>query len=495
LPFGVLDRRSGATLTLVAARSSAFLSGSGRPPVSLGLAVAVAAVALITVVLYPLGDVAPPVSLGVVYLLAVLLVSTYWGAGMGVLTGVASAASFNFFHLPPTGKFHLAEGEHWVALAVFMVAAVVASSVAEVARTRAADAERGRREADLAADLARLLLGTPDLRAALGPAAHRIAQALDLSSAAIVLGAGDIRDERHLAIPLTRDSEPIGSLRVPRTAPGPVLETLRDRVAPALEALLAAALDREALLREVVETRALRRSDEVKTAVLRAVSHDLRSPLTAIVAAGEALSSSALGDEDRRELAGAVVAEADRLSLVIDKLLDLSRLQAGQAEPRRDWCSIEEVLRVAMDESGAPSERFKVAIARDLPLIEADAAQLERAIANLLENALRYSGERPVSVRARVSGHRLLVRIVDQGPGIPLAEQERIFEPFYRGEGDGRHQGSGLGLAIVKGFVESNGGKVRVESLPGQGASFVLEFPLPAEAPAEAPAGAEAGPP
>jgi len=262
-------------------------------------------------------------------------------------------------------------------------------------------------------------------------------------------------------------------------------DVARERVAPALEALLAAALEREALTREVVETDALRRSDEIKTAVLRSVSHDLRSPLTAIVAAGEALSSPALTDADRVELSGAIAAESARLTRLVDQLLDLSRLQAGAAEPRADWISLEEVIRAAAEDTGAPADRLRLVISPDLPLIRADAAQLRRAFANLIENALRHGGEHPVSVRARVSGGRILMRVVDQGPGISAAEQERIFIPFYRGRGPSGG-GSGLGLAIVRGFVEANGGHVHVESLPGQGASFVVELPLPAVAPVPA---------
>jgi two-component system sensor histidine kinase KdpD len=250
-------------------------------------------------------------------------------------------------------------------------------------------------------------------------------------------------------------------------------------VLPSLEALLAAALDREALQREVVETQALRRSDDIKTALLRAVSHDLRSPLTAIAAAGEALASSHLTPAEREELAAVVVGEASRLSNVVDKLLDLSRLQGGAAAPRAEWCSVDEVLRAAVEQTPhAPG--YDVAIDPDLPLIRADAAQLERASANLLENAARHGGGHPVAVRARAVGPRVLVRIVDRGPGIAGPERERIFEPFHRGStaADG-HAGSGLGLAVVRGFVEANGGRVWAESLPGQGATFVVELPLP----------------
>ena len=414
-------------------------------------------------------------SLGVLYLLAVLLVSTVWGLWLGLATSVAAALAFNFFHIDPTGRFTIAEAENWVALVVFLVAAVVASSLSELARTRAAEADRRRREADLAAELARLLLGTPEPRAALPAAAKRIADALQVDSAAIVLEPVE-GDERRAAVPLGE----LGSLLVPVTAE----EVARERVAPALEALLWAALERERLTREVVETSALRRSDEIKTALLRSVSHDLRSPLTAIVAAGDALASPSLESDDRLELADTIAHEGRRLARLVDQLLDLSRLQAGAADPRADWCSLDEVIRAAVEDTGA-GERVKLAIAPDLPLIRADAGQLRRAIANLVENALRYGDHEPVSVRARVSGGRILMRVVDQGPGIPLAEQERIFAPFYRAPG-AEGQGSGLGLAIVRGLVEANGGRVRVESLPGQGTSFVVELPLPAKVEASA---------
>jgi two-component system, OmpR family, sensor histidine kinase KdpD len=448
-----------------------------RPPLLLGVVAACGLIGLETLLLYPLGEVAPSVSLGVVFLVGVLIVAIVWGAWLGVATSLVSAAAFNFFHIPPTGEFTIAEAENWVALVVFLITAVVAAGLAEAARHRAQEAEQRGREADLAAELARVLLGAADLSSALGPAAQRIAQALGLRSARIVLEAvGD--DARSAAVPLMRGDERLGTLLVPRDA-----REAGEALRPALEALLAAALEREALTREVVETRALRRSDEIKTAVLRAVSHDLRSPITAIAASVEALASPALRDDERQELSAGVAAESARLGRLVDKLLELSRLQAGAAEPHRDWCSVEELLREAAASAGLAADGVKLVIDRELPLIHADAGQLERAFANLLENAAGHSGGKPVSVRARVSGGRLLVRIVDRGPGIAPADQDRIFEPFFRA-GRGRGPGSGLGLAIVKGFVEANGGRVHVESLPGQGASFVVALPLPERAPA-----------
>jgi two-component system sensor histidine kinase KdpD len=444
----------------------------GGRSTAVGVLVAAGSVAATTALLFPLSEIAPAVSLGVVYLLAVLLVSTLWGLWLGLATSLAAALAFNFFHIEPTGRFTIADAENWVALVVFLVAAIVASTLSELAATRARDADRRRREADLAAELARLLLGAPDPRAALPGAAKRIADALEVDSAAVVLDHAE-GDERHAAIPLGEH----GTLLVPVAA----ADVARERVAPALEALLAAALERERLTAEVVETDALRRSDEIKTAVLRSVSHDLRSPLTAIVASGEALSSPALTDADRAELADAIAHESARLTRLVDQLLDLSRLQAGAAEPRADWISLDEVIRAAVEDTGAPPDAVRLAIAPDLPLIRADATQLRRAFANLIENAVRYGAGHPVSVRARVSGHRILMRVVDQGPGISAAEQDRIFIPFYRGPRPAG-RGSGLGLAIVRGFIEANGGHVHVESLPGQGTSFVVELPLPAPA-------------
>ncbi|HEX6618818.1 MAG TPA: ATP-binding protein [Solirubrobacteraceae bacterium] len=444
-----------------------------RPPVAAGIAVAIGGIAAITALLYPLEQVAPVSSLAVLYLLAVLVVSTFWGAALGVATALGSAAAFNFFHLAPTGRFTIADDRNVAAVGIFLVVALTVSTVAEAARAGEAEAQERRREADLAAEMARLLLRGTSLAEALPAVSHRLAHALELPSAAIELRAVD-GDERRVALPLD-----VGTLLVPAGLPAHVVQRLRERVVPALEAILGAAIERDALLREVVETSALRRSDDLKTALLRAVSHDLRSPLTAILTAAGALGSGSISAAERAELVADITAEAERLSRLVDNLLDLSRLEARTAEPRVEWCSIEEVVLAAVDDVALPAGTFALALDPDLPLIRADAAQLERAFANLLENSARYSGGHAVSVRARVVGPRVLVRVVDRGPGVPAAETARIFEPFYRAPGAANgHRGSGLGLAIVRGFVEANGGRVWVESLPGQGSSFVVELPL-----------------
>lgn len=360
-----------------------------------GVLAAIASVALCTAVVYPLGAIAPPVSAGVVYMLGVLVVSTYWGLWLGLFTSLASALAFNFFHIPPEGTLDIAKGENWVALVLFLAVAAIASSLAEQSRARAREAERRRRQANLA-----------------------------------------------------------------------------------VQAALALLLDRERLQAATIETEALRRSDEVKTTLLRAVSHDLRSPLTAIIAAGEALGGTSIAEGDRRALAAAVSSEATRLSGLVDKLLDLSRLEAGQAHPRPDWCSIEEVVSAAVDDLGPRGDLIRVSLDGDLPFVRADAAQLERAIVNLLENAVRFSGGEQALVRARALDDRVVIRVVDRGPGVPPEDLDTVFEPFYQRPEDRPQEGSGLGLAIVRGLVEVNGGRVWAESVPSQGTTFVIEMPL-----------------
>ena len=465
-----------------------------RPSRAAGVAVALVSVGAATAVIYPLKDVAPAVSLGVVYLLAVVVVATFWGLALGVGTAVASAAAFNFFHLPPVGRFTLADSRNWVALSAFVVVAVATGLVAELARARAHEADQRRREADLSAVLARVLLGAERLDDALPVAAQRLAAALNVGSAAIELHEA-MPSERQLAFPLESEGARIGTLLLPASLPVGERAGVRERVVPALGSILAAARHRAELQAEVVETAALRRSDEMKTVLLRSVSHDLRTPLTAILTATAALDPEHATGDSVAEVREVVTVAATRLWRLIEKLLDLSLLQAGRLEPRLDWYSIDEVLQEAVEQVPGAPEVFTLTVGPDLPLLRGDPGQLERAFANVLENAARYSAGKSVSVRVRAVGARVRVRIVDQGPGIPAGEQERIFLPFYRArDGDANHRGSGLGLAIAKGFVEGNGGSIAVESLPGQGTSFVVELPLDESGEQAAPRPAPAAP-
>jgi two-component system sensor histidine kinase KdpD len=250
------------------------------------------------------------------------------------------------------------------------------------------------------------------------------------------------------------------------------------------------AKERERLAEEALEAEALRRSDAMKTALLRAVSHDLNSPLMAILTSAGALAHDklSLAEEDRHELIETILGEAERLSRLVSNLLDLSRLQAGAAAPDPgDW-PIDDLVLESLDGIEAGSRVEVVLPDDDSPLVHADLHQAERVVANLVENALRYSPpEEPVRVQVRQTGSEVHVRVVDHGRGVAPRETESIFAPFQRGSLTGETHGAGLGLAIARGFAEANGGRVWVESHAGQGATFVLALPL-AVAPIEVPA-------
>ena len=250
-----------------------------------------------------------------------------------------------------------------------------------------------------------------------------------------------------------------------------------ERFLPALAALLAVALDRAALQAEAFEAEALRRSDALKTALLRSVSHDLRSPLTAILASAGGLANPelALDDADRAGLVETIRAEARRLDRVVGNLLDLSRLEAGAADPHLELWSVDELVGQAIESVPEGAERVVVELDPDAPPVRADAAQVERAIANLVENALRYSpaGSR-VLVRVEQGGRELRIHVLDHGPGLSDAERNAVFAPFRRGAGaEGR--GAGLGLAIARGFVEANGGHLWAQA-DTAGGHFVLSL-------------------
>jgi two-component system sensor histidine kinase KdpD len=240
------------------------------------------------------------------------------------------------------------------------------------------------------------------------------------------------------------------------------------------------AIDRERLAREAFETETLRRSDAMKTAILRAVSHDLRTPLMAILTSASALDRPdfALSEEERGELLETVLEEARRLDRLVGNLLDLSRLQAGAAPPHLELVSVDDLVVEALESLGEDAARIDVSLPDDPPAVRVDAQQVQRALANLLENALKYSSSaEPVQVRVASTSSEVLLRVIDRGPGVAAGDVERIFAPFQRGSvPSGR--GAGLGLAIAQGFAEANEGRVWVESHEGQGATFVLALPV-----------------
>jgi two-component system sensor histidine kinase KdpD len=445
----------------------------------------VVAVATVTAVIYLFRASVPVLSLGVLYLFAVLPVAVVWGRAFSIAVALASMLAFNFFFLPPVHTFTLVDERDWVALAVYLVTAIVVSDLASRARRRAAEAEQREREETLLAELSIALLQGEEIEGQLDRIAEATARVLGVPNARLDL-APPFELAGASALELRTNARLVGTLYIEGETE--VSPAVRDRFLPALASLLAVALDREELEREALAAEKLRLSDSVKTAILRAASHDLRSPLTAIRVAAESLASPSvtLSAEDRGRQLDTVRRESARLDRLVANLLDLSRLEAGSTVSRPELVSLDELVGQAVAELGS-GDRVRIELAGDPPLVEVDPVQVERVLVNLLENALRYSRlEADVAVVIAPAGEEAVVRVVDEGPGIPAGDVERVFEPFERLDGAGGRRGLGLGLTIARGLAEANGGRVWVESRPGAGASFAVAFPL-----TRAPAGAE----
>jgi two-component system sensor histidine kinase KdpD len=409
----------------------------------------------------------PVLSLGVLYIFAVLPIAIGWGMAYAVPVAVASMLAFNFFFLPPLYTLTIADSRNWFALLVFVVTAVVVSELATRSRRQA-------RESALLAAIATSLLEHGNVSAELDRIGADAARALQVERARIELGD----DESAEGYPLSAAGRRVGTIHLehPRLRSA----AARRRLLPALASLLAVAIDRERLAREALDAEALRRSDAMKTAVLRAVSHDLRTPLMAILTSASALAREDfdLAPDERTELVATIGHEAERLDRLVGNLLDLSRLQAGALDRDPGIWAVDDLVVQALDELGADSVRVDVSFPHTSPAIRVDAHQVQRVLVNLIENALRYS---PAAERVRVQvetvGSEVLVRVIDRGPGIPPDQLEAVFEPFHRGSPVASVPGAGLGLAIVRGFADANGGRVWAESRPGQGATFVLALP------------------
>jgi len=453
------------------------------PGMTVKLAGSAAAVALATLLVWALDPLAPTLSLGALYVFAVLPVAVAWGIAWALPVSVASMLAFNFFFLPPTHTLTLRDSTNWFALAVYSVTALVVSELAARSRRRAADAEQRERESSLLAEIAGHLLGGQPLETELGWVGQQTAAVLRVDRAEVELGPRRRRGA-DAPIPLEVETRGVGTLYVPTDA-DPNLG-VRQRFLPALAALLAVAFDRSRLEQEALEAEALRRSDLVKTALLRAVSHDLRSPLTGITTAIGALRSETLifSEEDRRVLLDTIAVDAERLGRLVGDLLDLSRLEAGGAEPEAEVWALDELVREAVHDLPGGD---RVEVVGEGALVNVDPVQIQRVIANFVENALKFSPP-PAQVHVRITATRqeAIVRVVDQGPGLDASELERVFEPFYRA-GSEQRSGAGLGLAIARGFAVANGGRVWAESRPEQGATFALALPV-VEVPAELPA-------
>ncbi|MFB7514529.1 DUF4118 domain-containing protein [Streptomyces sp. NPDC056144] len=402
----------------------------------------------------------------------------------GFLPALASAAvgSFllNWFFTPPVHRLTIADPKNIVAIAVFFGVAMAVASVVDLAARRTHQAARLRAESEVLSYLAgSVLRGETSLDALL----ERVRETFSMESVSLLERTDGAEPWTQAASvgphPAVRPDDadvdmPVGD-HLALALSGRVLPAEDRRVLGAFAAQAAVVLDRQRLVGEAEEARKLAEGNKIRTALLAAVSHDLRTPLASIKASVSSLRSDDVewSDEDRAELLEGIEAGADRLDHLVGNLLDMSRLQTGTVTPLIRPVDLDEVVPMAL--GGVPDGSAELDIPESLPMVEVDKGLLERAVANIVENAVKYSPFGvPVTVAASTLGERVELRVVDRGPGVPDESKEGIFEPFQRLGDAPRGAGVGLGLAVARGFVEAMGGTLGAEDTPGGGLTMVL---------------------
>jgi two-component system sensor histidine kinase KdpD len=414
-----------------------------------------------------------------IYLVAVVTITVLGGFWPAVLAAVAASLLLNWYFTEPLHTFTIQEPKNLLALLLFVTVAVAVSSVVHLAARRAVQAARAREEAASLLELAQTVLGGADSPSAvLDHLTRTHGGQAELQERA---GGRWVR----VASSGVEGTLP-AALRIDIRSDLTLLVTgLAESATPALlagyAAQAAAALDRERLRTQAAQAEALAEGNRMRTALLAAVSHDLRTPLASIKASVSSLRQTDVewSEADQADLLATIEQNADRLDALIGNLLDMSRLHTGSLQPFLRPTAIDEVAPVALlglDDS----LRLDMAVPDGFPLVLADPGLLERVLANLFTNALRYSpAARPPELHAELADHTVLLEVVDHGPGVPDEQKERIFEPFTR-VGD-RHPGVGLGLAVAKGFAEAMGGRIMAADTPGGGLTVRITLPVASE--------------
>jgi two-component system sensor histidine kinase KdpD len=414
-----------------------------------------------------------------IYLVAVVALAVIGGFWPAVLGAASASLLLNWYFTPPLHTFTIDKPDNLLALLLFVTVAMLVSSVVHLAASRAGQAARSREEARLLLTLAQTVLGGADtpvavldhLVATLGGQAELL-EHVGGRWVRIAAGGGD----PDAAAPATRvDVRTDLALEV-SGQPAPIAAGLLAGFA----AQAAAALDRERLRTQAAQAEALAEGNRMRTALLAAVSHDLRTPLASIKASVSSLRQTDVTwtESDQQVLLATIEENADRLDGLIGNLLDMSRLHTGSLQPFLRPISIDEVAPVALRGLDAPAG-LRLEIPDGMAMLLADPGLLERVLANLFSNALDHSpAEQPPVLQAHRERDSVVIEVVDHGPGVPDALKARIFEPFQRF--DDKKVGVGLGLAVAKGFTEAMGGVIVAADTPGGGLTVRVSLPVAA---------------
>ena len=464
---------------------------------------ACAAIVPAIVLFYRYGPHANPTTVALTFLLAVLIVSANWGFWYAASVALLATLAFNFFFLPPTGTFTVADPQNWVALFAFLVTAVIAGQLSERARRETMRANQRRKEIErLYAFSQRLLIveSVPELLNSLpryivesfggkgaaiflagrtdvyrsDPETHEI-QAERLQSVATRGEPLMIPEDKLAFVPMRLGVKSIGSIGVSGVEVSH--ETL-----DAMASLVAIAIERTRAVENVGKAEASRENEKLRSAILDSVAHEFRTPLTGIKASVTSLLSGGYDGAQQTELLTIINEESDRLNHLVEEATQMARLESHQVELDRRPHQIREAIDRALESGKKLLATHPVTVSADanLPPVAFDMELIVNVLLQFLENAAKYSApDAPIRISAENKDDQIEVSVADRGPGIEEFEQSLIFDKFYRGK-DNRYsvQGTGMGLAIARAVVEAHGGKVGVTSQVGQGSVFWFSLPL-----------------
>ena len=414
------------------------------------------------------------------YLATTVLVAMIGGLLPALVTALAGFLLLNWFFTPPVGRWTVAEPQNVATLVVFVATAAAVASVVDRASRLAADAARARAEATAMSGLSQSVLTGDDTARAV---VSRLRATFGLESVSLLarrddatgwdLVAGDGPDAP--ASPESGDTRVRVDDRRVLALRGRPLRASEVRVLDGFAVQAGLVLEYRRLRERDARAAALEHAEATSTALLRAVSHDLRTPLSTIRASVDGLVGDArLGEADRAELLASLDGSTDQLERLIDNLLDLSRISSGLLTPTVRDVSLDEVLPLAV--AGHPVGAVELDLDEGAPFVRTDPGLLERVVANVVANAVRHSAGTPVRVDAHVRADEVVVRIADRGPGVSEAARERMFEPFQR-LGDATPGGLGLGLAVARGLADAVGATLVADDTPGGGLTMLLTVP------------------
>ncbi|HKC42899.1 MAG TPA: sensor histidine kinase KdpD [Burkholderiales bacterium] len=519
---GETEDTASAPAKALLARSRDYLEvkvrGRQRWPRYVWAAVAVAIATGIAALTDPFFE---PANQVMIYLLAVTLVAVRLGRGPSVFAAVASVVAFDFFYVAPRWSFAISDTQYLLTFAVMLAVGLIISNLTANIRTRARIAGYREQRTTALYAMSRELAAADDTEDMLRIAVKHIAQVFesqavillpdrdgrihyprgastdaslhgaDLSVAQWVfdhdepagLGTDTLPAAQAHYLRLAGSQGPIGVLAVLPASPRRLFVPEQQRLLETFASQIALALERSQLGAAAKQSELSAESERLRNALLAAISHDLRTPLASIVGASSSLleRGERMDPPGRHELARAIHEEAQRMSGLIDNVLDMARLQSGAANLNRQWHPLEELVGATLKrlETTLAGHRVQTHIPGDLPLVNVDGVLIGQVLANLLENAAKYTPRgTTIAISAEVGHDELVVSVADEGPGLPAGEEERIFDKFHRAAPEGPQSGVGLGLSICKAIVQAHGGTIAAENLPAGGAVFRFTLPL-----------------